>query len=1201
MDWALCIICGKAGGGDLRCPLDSLQGNGQEIYGNFLQAVEGFQEINAMPVDLKIAADLLTVSSLVENRAKWHRSCQLKFKSTKLQCAQNCKKGKKRCLELPPEQRRSKRHSSCSTLPLAACIFCDGESGKLHSCTTMELDEDLKQMATKLQDSLLLSKIMGTDLVAIEAKYHINCLVSYKNRYRSALRAHASERSDTTEENVLRALVFAELVSFIEGNVENGTYLFKLNDLYLLFEKRLSEFGINKKINRTRLKDQILNQFSGHCIEEADGRNILFVFKEGFKKLVKDSIDSRDFNSEALLVSKLAKTIRKEIFQWKKFSFNGQFPADCQRDSVPPLLKSLVSMLINGQDISASESSQSQASSTISQLIYFNAKSKCKEVSSQRHAKDHEPPLPIYLGLQIHTLTRSKALINSFYALGLSVNYKRVAELEDQLASAVSAHFEKEGIVCPPNLRKGLFTIGALDNIDHNPSSTTAQGSFHGTAISIFQFPSINNLGIGREPILINPSLAGKCSLPDDYANVSAVACDVSTTAVPAPFTSSSKSQGNLSSARAQQAKWLNHAMALLQKPIESEWISWSAFHASLQNHSDDLCTIVSLLPLFYEKAATVAMIKHGMQVQKKITDYLNPGQVPIMTFDQPLFALAKSVQWKWPHILGEGKFLVMFGGLHIELALWNTIGDFLEDSGWTAALTESGVATAGKADSFLNASHLTRTRRVHQVTLLALAKLQHEAWATFLASSPESNEASFNTWRQHMISKSPTFQFWDIVMDFEIMVLIFVHAHRTKYFDVYVESLDNLVQWFFALDHVNYARWIPIHIRDMQSLPQSISEEFKKCWVVQKTQNLFSCIPLDQAHEQNNKLVKNSGGAVGLTENPSAFRRWAVAGPEQAQLLQDFESQLPIPSDNEESLHLHHEQSTSAQNLFKQHVCDLCSTISSMGNPFLDDCTELLVLNTRNCASEEVVKTVKNINDIGLSQYKAYVRDVVESRKTPIHQPIKRNSLPLFKRQKKRDSKSKKQFSNLKSDLNLFSHLYIASTFRGGDLDEFFSHENHPWPPSISDNGKLRLPTKKSDLLNLLEVETSEPPSYFDAKLIDGAAAVHFLSSRNVSTFADYGESVFNTYIKKELLTCNRIDIVWDVYNAVSLKNCTREKRGQGTRLKVSGHKKLPRNFQDFLRDAMNKQELFGFLTSCVSSISTAKVICVTSGMYYH
>lgn len=33
--------------------------------------------------------------------------------------------------------------------------------------------------------------------------------------------------------------------------------------------------------------------------------------------------------------------------------------------------------------------------------------------------------------------------------------------------------FKEEGIVSPVHLRKGLFTIGALDNLDHNPSSTT--------------------------------------------------------------------------------------------------------------------------------------------------------------------------------------------------------------------------------------------------------------------------------------------------------------------------------------------------------------------------------------------------------------------------------------------------------------------------------------------------------------------------------------------------------------------------------------------------------------------------------------------------------------------------------------------------------------------------------------------------------
>ncbi len=54
--------------------------------------------------------------------------------------------------------------------------------------------------------------------------------------------------------------------------------------------------------------------------------------------------------------------------------------------------------------------------------------------------------------------------------------------------------------------------------------------------------------------------------------------------------------------------------------------------------------------------------------------------------------------------------------------------------------------------------------------------------------------------------------------------------------------------------------------------------------------------MPLDQAHEQNNETVKGPGGAVGLTENPAAFGRWMVAGPEQARLLQEFEvSQLVI------------------------------------------------------------------------------------------------------------------------------------------------------------------------------------------------------------------------------------------------------------------------------------------------------------------
>jgi len=119
------------------------------------------------------------------------------------------------------------------------------------------------------------------------------------------------------------------------------------------------------------------------------------------------------------------------------------------------------------------------------------------------------------------------------------------------------------------------------------------------------------------------------------------------------------------------------------------------------------------------------------------------------------------------------------------------------------------------------------------------------------------------------------------------------VRAHRQGDFGLYVESLKALVPWFFALDHQNYARWIPVHIRDMENLPPSILVEFVNFgrWVVRKTTNKFSAMPIDQAHEQNNELVKGSGGAVGLTENPSPFRKWMLAGPEQARLLTDFEN----------------------------------------------------------------------------------------------------------------------------------------------------------------------------------------------------------------------------------------------------------------------------------------------------------------------
>ena len=66
------------------------------------------------------------------------------------------------------------------------------------------------------------------------------------------------------------------------------------------------------------------------------------------------------------------------------------------------------------------------------------------------------------------------------------------------------------------------------------------------------------------------------------------------------------------------------------------------------------------------------------------------------------------------------------------------------------------------------------------------------------------------------------------------------------------------------------------------------------------------------------------------------------------------------------------------------------------MGNSFMDDFPELLVLDTRNCASDAVVSTVETIEELGSTQYQQYMTDVIKNRIVSIHDPIKKEfSLP--------------------------------------------------------------------------------------------------------------------------------------------------------------------------------------------------------------
>ena len=247
-----------------------------------------------------------------------------------------------------------------------------------------------------------------------------------------------------------------------------------------------------------------------------------------------------------------------------------------------------------------------------------------------------------------------------------------------------------------------------------------------------------------------------------------------------------------------------------------------------------------ALFPLFQEEADTPAMIKHGMTVVKEATEFLNPGQIPIMAVDQPLFALAKYIQWAFVDDFGSKKFVVMLGGLHTEQAVLHCLGNLLDGSGWTTALAEADVVSAGIAQSILRGKPIVRARFTHQVTLAVLHILQQQAYQSANVTM------DFEEWKAQQLDRCTTFHFWDMIMQCEAKLMIFVRAHRTKDFPLYVTALENLVSLFFILGHPNYARWCSVHIHDMYCLEESVEKEFLSGnWVVSKTKRWFSSIPM--------------------------------------------------------------------------------------------------------------------------------------------------------------------------------------------------------------------------------------------------------------------------------------------------------------------------------------------------------------------
>jgi len=224
----------------------------------------------------------------------------------------------------------------------------------------------------------------------------------------------------------------------------------------------------------------------------------------------------------------------------------------------------------------------------------------------------------------------------------------------------------------------------------------------------------------------------------------------------------------------------------------------------------------------------------------------------PILTkgrlLSSPLTSLTKLVQWNWPGSVVMGGCTPF--GIHYvifwNLVIWLQLCSF--------KLVKLSLPLLVQLTLFWRHHNPTWTRNVHTKSP------SHFSTESF---------HSVQVWMNSMNQKSPIFMYRDLILSYEILILIFSMLTEFSFAcrsfrDPYSTVLCN-----------DFWRWVPVHIWDMKVLPRNKFENLGY-WVLSKTNNKLSAIPINQAHEQENAYVKGSGGCV---ESPTAFRPWVLSG----------------------------------------------------------------------------------------------------------------------------------------------------------------------------------------------------------------------------------------------------------------------------------------------------------------------------------
>ena len=370
--------------------------------------------------------------------------------------------------------------------------------------------------------------------------------------------------------------------------------------------------------------------------------------------------------------------------------------------------------------------------------------------------------------------------------------------------------------------------------------------------------------------------------------------------------------------------------------------------------------------------------------------------------------------------------------------------------------------------------------------------------------------------------------------------MMMYIGAEREADWCLHLTAVKEMLPYFFAAGHVNYARYGLYYLRSMEAMPKSCQERFLKGeHVMGHVPGVWNGIWSDMFIETTfMRYGHGKRGIIGMTLKPETLKVWSLSLHICSRLEQDL-SQFINPDDDTGCTD-HKEElkgRIAADKADRESVRRKLQICIDPMNPE-DHPPEVVNIAIGKIAQDSV--NVDNAVELGMKQMNEFESGWPTNFNDKISRVVKTQA----------ESRHYIKVGDTKvfdTELIYTRVIGIQASSREIDIKQLLSHELSPVPTAIfSESGEMRVAKARSKLKKVLQKEVSvrNVKKQISTVVIDGSAIFYVIPwPPSSATVEDFVIS-FRNYIEKQLQSSD-VYLVFDRYKEYSTKGVTRVSRG--------------------------------------------------------